>query len=120
MKIEETKNKLKIHEFNETFMESQILIRFIIMEECHWIYIGYVDQIPFFDLSISMKNEYSNLPLSTTILKDSVDLYSKTLSEKICLKTKLVTYLSYNLESNDEIHFYIERKLFDLLKIIYK
>jgi hypothetical protein len=117
--IQEVDPKIKIVHKTEEFMDNPFDIDIFVMSGCLWVWIG--NQSPqFSNLSSSMItkfvkikqiNKKSSVPLSTNIFGPQNDTLVNGLAQKLALKTKMVVYVSYNLEKSKEYQIYVEKKL---------
>lgn len=102
---------MRVIEHEIQWMESTVKIQIILMNECIWLYVGGEDAT-FSNLTMSIKDKFGNFPLSTDVFGGtSYDLFTKTFSQKLAMKTKMVVYTSWNFEK--ESQGYIERKILE-------
>jgi proteasome assembly chaperone 4 len=116
--IEIIPSSIKIHDFEEFLMDIKIFFKIIILKDTYFIWIG--NSTPLLgNIAVAMSNHnIDNIPLSTYILGNSTNQYGKLIAQHLAKKTGKQFFISFNIISNEEFFFVIEKRLFQELKTL--
>lgn len=110
--IRYTSPTFQLHTFTLNSSEKTIVFQVIKMVESVMIFINFIDNLILSDLSLGMFNtRTTQVPISTRIIGDFTEEYSKNLATKFAKKLRKSVYISCNLVADRLIVLDIERRL---------
>lgn len=130
--IERAQPKMIIDSWQDKFMEAPLYFRIVLMHpDTCWLWLCSTPQPTFTSLSVAMNTKYSRTPLGTDIIgweqsASSSESEGKQYAQRLAMHLRrkasepnshdIVFYVSYNLDSNQELRMFAERSMTQRLK----
>lgn len=116
MTVEYTVSKFNFHHFRDQILEKKLIFQVLRMQDSLLIYVNDQDDSNFSDLSLAIKNRHDSTPISTKLIGDAPEDYSKPIACRFSKRTGKVVYFSCNVPQDKTLIPLIEKRLFEEMK----
>ncbi|CAG9837760.1 unnamed protein product [Diabrotica balteata] len=114
--IEYVPSKLLTNIFQLDVLERKITCQVIKMKDSVIIYVNENDTPEFNNLALAMKDRYSSEPISTVLVGDFNEDFSKNTTSKLCKKLNKVVFLSCNVSQDRLLMPLLEKQIYEKIK----
>nr|CAI5837270.1 unnamed protein product [Callosobruchus analis] len=114
--IDYVQSTFNIHTFYDEIMERKVIFQVLKMGDSFLIYINDKEQNYFGDLCLAMINCYEDTPVSTKLIGNSPEDFTKHISSRLTRKLGKSVFLSCNLEPDRMFVPLVEKRLHDEIK----